>query len=115
MVPAAYCPEGAAWVDGLMAYLDGNRQVFDAGMAAIPGLRSMRLEATYLAWLDFAGTGMTPAEFIARVEKDAKIATNHGDSFGQGGGHFLRFNIATPRAVVQAAVERMQHAFRDLQ
>ncbi|ESW61233.1 MAG: aminotransferase [Rhodobacter sp. CACIA14H1] len=115
MVPAAYSADGAAWVDGLMAYLDGNRQVFDAGMSAIPGLRSMRLEATYLAWLDFSGTGMTAAEFIARVEKDAKIATNHGESFGQGGGHFLRFNIATPRAVVQQAVERMQHAFRDLQ
>ena len=115
MVPAAYCPEGAAWVDGLMDYLDGNRRIFDAGMAAIPGLRSMRLEATYLAWLDFEGTGMSAAEFIARVEKDAKIATNHGESFGQGGGHFLRFNIATPRAVVQQAVERMQHAFRDLQ
>jgi len=115
MVPAAYSPEGAAWVDALMAYLDGNRKVFDEGMAAIPGLRSMRLEATYLAWLDFSGTGMTAAEFIARVEKEARIATNHGASFGTGGEHFLRFNIATPRAVVEQAVTRMQAAFRDLQ
>ena len=115
MVPAAYSPEGAAWVDALMAYLDGNRKLFDEGMAAIPGLRSMRLEATYLAWLDFSGTGMTAAEFIARVEKEARIATNHGTSFGTGGEHFLRFNIATPRAVVEQAVTRMQAAFRDLQ
>lgn len=115
MVPAAYSPEGAEWVDGLMAYLDRNRQIFDAGMAAIPGLRSMRLEATYLAWLDFSGTGMTAAEFIQRVEKDARIATNHGGSFGTGGEHFLRFNLATPRALVQEAVARMQAAFADLQ
>lgn len=115
MVPAAYSPEGAAWVDALMAYLDGNRKLFDDGMAAIPGLRSMRLEATYLAWLDFSGTGMAAAEFIARVEKEARIATNHGASFGTGGEHFLRFNIATPRAVVEQAVTRMQAAFRDLQ
>lgn len=115
MTPAAYSPEGAEWVDALMAYLDGNRRVFDAGMAAIPGLRSMRLEATYLSWLDFSGTGMEAAEFIARVEKEARIATNHGASFGTGGEHFLRFNIATTRANVEAAVDRMQQAFRDLQ
>lgn len=115
MVPAAYSPEGAAWVDGLMDYLDGNRRLFDAGMAAIPGLRSMPLEATYLAWLDFSGTGMTQAEAIARVEKTARIATNHGVSFGAGGETFLRFNIATPRALVQEAVSRMQQAFSDLQ
>jgi cystathionine beta-lyase len=115
MATAAYSPEGADWVDGLMGYLEGNRQVFDDGMAAIPGLRSMRLEATYLAWLDFSGTGMAPAEFIARVEKEARIATNHGVSFGLGGEHFLRFNIAAPRAQVVEAVARMQAAFRDLQ
>jgi len=115
MATAAYTPEGAEWVDGLMAYLEGNRQVFDAGMAGIPGLRSMKLEATYLAWLDFSGTGMAAAEFIGRVEKEARIATNHGGAFGSGGESFLRFNIAAPRAMVVEAVERMQAAFRDLQ
>ncbi len=115
MATAAYTPEGAAWVDALMAYLEGNRQVFDAGMAGIPGLRSMPLEATYLAWLDFSGTGMEAKEFITRVEKEARIATNHGASFGTGGESFLRFNIAAPRAMVVEAVERMQAAFRDLQ
>ncbi|MEY4695964.1 MAG: hypothetical protein RIT14_392 [Pseudomonadota bacterium] len=115
MATAAYSPEGAAWVDDLMTYLEGNRALFDAGMAAIPGLRSMPLEATYLAWLDFSGTGMEPAEFVARVETAAKIATNHGASFGAGGESFLRFNIAAPRALVAEAVARMQQAFADLQ
>ncbi|MBC2837513.1 MalY/PatB family protein [Paragemmobacter straminiformis] len=115
MATAAYSPEGAAWVDALMAYLEENRRIFDAGMAAIPGLRSMPLEATYLAWLDFSGTGMTAEEFIARVEKDARIATNHGSAFGTGGEQFLRFNLGTRRAVVVEAVARMQAAFADLQ
>lgn len=114
MATAAYSPEGAEWVDGLMRYLDGNRKVFDEGMAAIPGLRSMQLEATYLAWLDFAGTGMEASEFIARVEKKAKIATNHGAVFGAGGEMFLRFNLGTQRAIVVEAVTRMQRAFADL-
>ena len=115
MVAAAYSPEGAAWVDDLVAYLDGNRQVFDRGIAAIPGLRSMPLQATYLAWVDFAGTGMAPAEIERRIAHDARIAASGGASFGTGGESFVRFNLATTRARVEAAVERMSRAFGDLQ
>jgi cystathionine beta-lyase len=75
----------------------------------------MPLEATYLAWVDFADTGMAAPEFIARVEKGARIASNHGATFGTGGETCLRFNIATPRARVAEAVKRLQAAFADLQ
>ena len=115
MATAAYSAEGAAWVDALNRYLDGNRRIFDAGINAIPGLRSMPLEATYLAWVDLAGTGMPAAEFNARVEKQARIAVNHGSTFGAGGESFLRFNLATPRSVVAEAVDRLKAAFADLQ
>lgn len=115
MVTAAYSPEGAQWVDDLCAYVAENARIFDAGINAIPGLQSMPLEATYLAWVDFAGTGMTREEFTTRVEKEARIAANHGPSFGKGGDNFLRFNIAAPRATVEDAVVRMQRAFADLQ
>jgi cystathionine beta-lyase len=115
MATAAYSPEGAAWVDALVSYLDGNRRLFDDGVNAIPGVRSMPLEATYLAWVDFAGTGMTHEETLARVEKQAKIAVNHGPTFGKGGESFLRFNIGAPRSVVAEAVSRLQAAFADLQ
>ncbi|WP_299142676.1 MalY/PatB family protein [uncultured Tateyamaria sp.] len=115
MATAAYSPDGAAWVDGLVDYLDGNRRLFDAGVNAIPGLKSMGLEATYLSWVDFEDTGMTREEFTRRVEKDACIAVNHGPTFGKGGDSWLRFNIATPRARVEEAVERLAKAFGDLQ
>ena len=115
MTRAAYSPEGAAWVDALMRYLDGNRRVFDDGVAAIPGLRSVPLDATYLSWVDLSGTGMAREEFTARVERDARIAVNHGPTFGKGGEAFLRFNVATPRTNVEAAVERLAAAFGDLQ
>ncbi len=115
MATAAYSPEGAEWVDGLTAYLNGNRKFFDEGINAIPGVASMPLDATYLAWVDFAGTGMDAAEVKRRVEQDAKIAVNHGPSFGTGGETFLRFNFAAPRQQVAEAVERLQHAFADLQ
>ncbi|WP_415921439.1 MalY/PatB family protein [Tateyamaria sp. SN6-1] len=115
MATAAYSPEGAAWVDDLVQYLDGNRRLFDDAVNAIPGLQSMALESTYLSWVDFAGTGMQRAEFTRRVEQDACIAVNHGPTFGTGGDSWLRFNIATPRARVQEAVERLAAAFKDLQ
>ena len=115
MARAAYSPEGAVWVDALMAYLAGNQRLFNAGMAAIPGVRPMDLQATYLAWVDFSGTGMEPAEFTRRVEQQAQIAVSYGHSFGTGGENFLRINIATPRSVVAEAVERLHRAFADLQ
>ncbi len=115
MAEAAYSPEGAAWVDELVVYLDGNRQAFDAAVKDIPGLASMPMESTYLAWVDFAGTGMERDEFTKRVEQEAKIAANHGPTFGLGGESFLRFNFATPRARVIEAGERLARAFGDLQ
>jgi cystathionine beta-lyase len=115
MAEAAYSPAGAAWVDDLVQYLDGNRKVFDAGVNAIPGLRSMNMQSTYLAWVDFEGTGMSREDFTARVQQDARIAANHGPTFGKGGESFLRFNFATPRARIIEAVERLQDAFKDLQ
>jgi cystathionine beta-lyase len=115
MVTAAYSPQGAEWVDELIHYLDGNRQIFDAGINAIPGVKSMNLDSTYLAWVDFSGTGMTLDEVIARVQKQAKIAANYGPTFGTGGETFLRFNIGTARANVERAVANMQAAFADLQ
>lgn len=115
MAKAAYSPEGAEWTDSLVEYLNFNRQVFDLGVNAIPGLTSMPLEATYLSWVDFSATGMTRAEFTARVEQKAQIAANHGPTFGSGGENFMRFNFAMPRARIEDAVARLQDAFKDLQ
>lgn len=115
MAEAAYSPEGAEWVDGVVDYINENRKLFDATIAEIPGLASMEMEATYLAWVDFSGTGMEVAEYRRRVEQDAKLAVNHGETFGKGGESFLRFNLATPRAHVEEACARLKAAFADLQ
>ncbi len=114
MAEAAYTG-GDAWADDLVAYLTENKRVFDEGINAIPGLKSMKLEATYLAWVDFSDTGMTREEFTDRVQDVAKIATNHGITFGTGGENFLRFNLGCPRSVIKDAIARMQNAFGDLQ
>lgn len=115
MITAAYSPEGATWVDQQIAHLTRNRQIFDAGVNAIPGVKSLPLQATYLAWVDFSATGMTHDEVIARLRDDAKIAVSPGPSFGSGGEGLQRFNLATQGARVEDAVARLQRAFADLQ
>jgi len=115
LAEAAYSPEGAAWVDDLMAYLDRNRRIFDDGMAAIPGVTSRPLQATFLAWVDFTGTGMGQAEIERRIAQDARIAASSGPGFGAGGNGFMRFNLGLPRARIIEAVARLQDAFSDLQ
>ena len=115
MATAAMSPAGAEWIDALCLYLDGNRKIFDAGIDAIPGVTSMPLQGTYLAWVDFSGTGMDRDEVMKRISQDARIAVNEGVPFGKGGESYNRFNFATRRALVEEAVDRLQKAFGDLQ
>jgi cystathionine beta-lyase len=115
LTEAAYSPRGAAWVDALTHYLDGNREVFLDGIAAIPGLSAMPMQSTYLGWVDFSGTGMDMAEVTRRVKGDARLAPSMGVEFGKGGETWLRFNIAMPRVRVAEALSRLNQAFSDLQ
>ncbi len=115
MITAAYSPAGAAWVEAQNAHLAANIALFDAGINAIPGVRSMPLQATYLAWVDFSGTGMTDDEVAARIRDRARIAASAGPTFGAGGTGHMRFNLATQRHIVTEAVARLQDAFSDLQ
>jgi len=110
---AAYAG-GADWLDALIPYLQSNRDRIDAVLASeIPGARSMHLESTYLAWVDFAESGLSPEEVNDRIERKARIAINRGDRFGSGGESWARFNFACPRATLDRALERLVDAFKD--
>lgn len=115
MIEAAYSPEGAEWVDAQMEHLARNREVFDAAINQIPGVESMPLQSTYLAWVNFENTGLTYEEVSARIRDVAKIAVSSGPTFGAGGETFMRFNLATQHANVVEATKRMKTAFADLQ
>ena len=106
---------GEAWLDALLPYLAKSRDTFDARIeAAAPGARSMRLASTYLAWVDFSGTGLPAKEISARVKNRARIFASPGEQFGPGGDTWLRFNIATPRPILTEALARLEDAFKDL-
>lgn len=112
---AAYTPQGNEWLAAQMAHLTRMRDIFDTAVNAIPGVKSMRLQSTFLPWVDFSGTGMETAEVLRRVHGDAKLGTAPGDWFGTGGESFHRFNIAMPTAHVEAMGTRLAAAFSDLQ
>jgi cysteine-S-conjugate beta-lyase len=106
---------GEAWLDALLPYLAKNRDLFDARIqAAVPGARSMGLDATYLAWVDFSRTGLAPEEVAERVKTRARIFASPGQQFGPGGETWLRFNFATPRPILEQAIARLEDAFRDV-
>src|SRR5688572_19990646 len=106
---------GEEWLDALLVYLRESRDLFDKRIeAAAPGARSMRLGGTYLAWVDFAGTGLKPEDVAARVAKRARIYVSPGEQFGPGGTTWLRFNFATPRPILDDALGRLDEAFADL-
>ncbi len=106
---------GEAWLDALLPYLTANRDHFDRRIeAAAPGARSMRLASTYLAWVNFSGTGLKPEDVAARIKTKARIFASPGEQFGPGGASWLRFNIATPRPILDEALNRLDAAFADL-
>ena len=106
---------GDAWLDALLPYLTAARDFFDARIeAAAPGARSMRLDATYLGWVDFSRIGLPPEEIAARIKTRARIFVSPGQQFGPGGETWQRFNFATPRPILAQALDRLDDAFADL-
>ncbi len=105
---------GEAWLDELLPYLKANKDHFERRIEEIaPGARAMRLDATYLAWVNFAGTGLPVADVAARIKDRARIFASPGEQFGPGGGTWMRFNFATPRPILDEALKRLEDAFRD--
>lgn len=54
------------WLEELLPILDHNRRVVEDFMAEhFPQIKVMRLEGTYLQWLDCRGLGLTYKELEA--------------------------------------------------
>ena len=106
---AAY-NEGDAWLDGLMAYLDGNRQHLMALVAEhLPKAILTPMEATYLGWLDLRAYGFNDEELRERTLANGVMFTG-GKFFGDNGDGFLRVNIGCPRANITEGILRLKKA-----
>ena len=106
---AAY-DAGGPWLDGVLAYLDGNRRLLGELLAErLPQVRYRAPEGTYLAWLDCRDLGLDrPAgEFF--LER-AGVALVDGPECGAPGQGHVRLNFATGRALLTTMVDRMAAA-----
>ncbi|WP_245862584.1 MalY/PatB family protein [Sanguibacter antarcticus] len=101
------------WLDEVTTGIDVNRRFFTERLAErLPGATVQEAHATYLAWVDCRGlrdtTGIPLGDDPARAFlKRGKVAFTSGVPFGPGGEGFLRVNLATSRAVLAEAVDRM--------
>ena len=111
---AAYTASGD-WQNALRAYLAGNFAIWRERIGALPGVSVMDMQATYLSWVDFTGTGLSDEELKNRFLKDARVAPNPGAQFGANGVGHMRCNLALPRPTLLTAIERIEAAFADLQ
>lgn len=105
---AAY-RDGDAWLDALMAYLEGTRDyVVDYLERYIPQIKCVAPEATYLLWLDCRDLGMSDTQLRDFFIKQCRLGLNPGTVFGTGGSGFMRMNIGVRRAVIAQALESIR-------
>ena len=102
---------GEDWLDGLMDYLEGNRD-FAADYIAnhFPEISLIKPEGTYLLWLDCKRLGMSDDELHRFFVHEARVGMNPGITFGAAGSGHMRLNIASPRSVIHDALERINNA-----
>ena len=97
-----------AWLDGLIAYLAGSRDMVAAFVAErMPRVHLTPLEATYLMWLDCRELGLPQDELLERI-RAAHVKVNGGLFFGEQGRGFIRLNIGCPRSQIREALERLE-------
>jgi cystathionine beta-lyase len=97
------------WLDGLLDYLQGNRDyAFDFIMRNMPGVIPTLPEATYLMFLDCRELAVEgdPTDFWL---KNARVALS-GAFDTQGFARFARLNFGCTRATLVEALNRMHAA-----
>ncbi|AIQ12379.1 MalY/PatB family protein [Paenibacillus durus] len=109
-VEAAY-NEGDEWVDELITYINGNIDYAVSYLAQyLPQVKVMKPEATYLLWVDCRALGLNGAGLKKLMYQEAGVAFNEGSVYGSEGEGYLRINMACPRSILQAALERFSAA-----
>ena len=112
---AAY-NEGEAWLEALKAYLYANYVALQSFFAEqLPQLPVTKLEGTYLVWVDISATGLDADSLTDRLLHEAKVMVNSGTMYGrEAGKHFIRINIACPKARLMEVLTRMQQEINKL-
>ena len=107
-ISAAYA-KGDKWLDEVKQYIWENFQFVDAYLKKyMPKLKMTKPEATYLAWIDFSGVGLSGLKLRSFLRGKARVALDEGMVFGKSGENFARINVATDRTVVRECLDRIR-------
>lgn len=118
-VKAAY-NDSEDWIDALNLYLWDNYQALrDFVGKHIAGWKVMPLEGTYLVWVDCSACLSAAGghdslrcdsvdQYCKHVFRHTKVWLNPGTMYGPKSGEgYLRINIACPRSLLMAALQRI--------
>ena len=107
---AAY-NEGEEWRRQMLHYIEGNILfVEDYLQQNLPQIKPLRPQASFLVWLDCRALALPHDSLIHLFVDEAGLALNDGEMFGPGGEGFMRMNIASPRAVLREALDKLRSA-----
>ena len=108
---AAYT-KGQDWLEQLRSYLEENRDLAcDFIQNNIPNISFIKPQATYLLWLDFNALNQPHEQIKKRLLENCHLAFNNGTDFDKEASGFFRMNLATSKANITEALNRLQKEF----
>ena len=103
------------WMKEMVVYINENKNfVCNFLRKRLPMITASEMEGTYLLWMDFRKLGLSAEEKEHLLRNKAYLFGDDGAIFGNGGEGFERVNLACPRWVLKAAMERLEKAVRKI-
>lgn len=97
------------WLEQVLATIEHNRQIITDFMEReFPQIQIMKLEGTYLLWMDFNGLGIECHKLAKILKEEAYLFFDEGFIFGEAGEGFERWNLACPTKYVEEGLERLK-------
>ncbi len=106
--------KGTPWLNALNVHLEKNVKYVKTFLKEqdLP-IHAVKTEGTFLVWLDCRAMNMSQEELVRFFVKDAKLGLNDGISFGNAGEGFMRLNIGTSKEMLEVAMNRILHAYKE--
>lgn len=105
---AAYSDEGYEWLTQLRAYISANYDLLCERFAReLPKCKVMRMEGTYLAWIDCSELHIPSDEIEEMLMHENKVWVNAGSMYGAEGAAFIRINMACTSELLNEGITRI--------
>ncbi len=105
---AAYSDEGYEWLTQLRAYISSNYDLLRERFAReLPKCKVMRMEGTYLAWIDCSELHISSDEIEEMLIHENKVWVNAGSMYGTEGTAFIRINMACTSELLNEGITRI--------